>query len=288
VLHGRNPALVLVRISGWGETGCFAGKPGFGTLVEAMAGFAAMNGFADREPVLPPGAMADMVAGTYGAFAGLAALRHAAATGAGQVIDLSLFEPLFSILGPMAASYRLTGSVPRRTGSRSASTAPRNVYRTRDGGWLALSGSMQTMTERLFAAIGRRELIDDPRFCDNAARLRNVEELDRILGDYFGARTLRENLAEMDQFGVTAAPVSDIAALIDSDYFRTRGVVVDGPDADGARPVPMHAVVPRLSETPGAIGRPAPRVGEHTREVLRPLVSRARWRELAAAGVVAP
>ncbi|MGH3505231.1 MAG: CaiB/BaiF CoA transferase family protein, partial [Nocardioidaceae bacterium] len=157
VLHRTNPALVVVRISGWGQTGSRSERPGFGTLIEAMSGLAAMNGFEDREPVLPPGALADMVAGTYGAFAVLAALRHAEQSGRGQVVDLSLFEPLFSVLGPMAAVYQRTGQVPRRTGSRSESSAPRNVYRTSDDGWVALSGSTQTMTVRLFQAIERPE-----------------------------------------------------------------------------------------------------------------------------------
>lgn len=287
-LHRHNPRLVVVRISGWGQTGAFAQKPGFGTLVEAMSGFAAMNGFADREPVLPPGALADMVAGAYGAFAVLAAVRHASSTGAGQVIDLSLFEPLFSILGPMAASYRLTGEVPSRTGSRSHTTAPRGVYQCSDGEWLALSGSMQTMTERLFKTIGRADLIDDPRFCDNAARLRHVEELDAILAGHFGGHTLEENLAEMDQAGVTVAPVSDIGKLLQSEYFASRQVVVDGPDADGPEPVPMHDVVPRMTGTPGRIRTAAPRLGEHNREVLSAVVSDEEWEALRHEGVVEP
>jgi formyl-CoA transferase len=286
VLHRCNDRLVIVRISGWGQTGCFAQKPGFGTLVEAMSGFAAMNGFEDREPVLPPLSLADMVAGTYGAFAVLAALRHSESGNPGQVIDLSLFEPLFSILGPLAASYRLAGKISQRTGSRSQTAAPRNVYRTRDGHWLALSCSMQTMTERLFKAIDRADLIGDSRFLDNAKRLRNIEELDAIIAQYFAARTLEENLRTMDEAGVTVAPVSDITQLLDSDYFRTRGVVVDGPDASGPDPVPMHDVVPRLSGTPGRIRLAAPELGEHNREILGSLISPEKRTELIDKGVV--
>lgn len=281
-----NPRLVITRISGWGQTGSMSSQPGFGTLVEAMSGFAAENGFPDREPVLPPGAMADMVAGTYGAFAVLAALRHATASGQGQIIDLSLFEPLFSILGPMAAVYQRTGRVPQRTGSRSQSSAPRNVYRTKDGGWLALSGSTQAMAERLFAAIGRPELLDDPRFVDNTARLAHVEELDAILGAYFGERTLVDNLEAARAAGVTAAPVMDISGLVDSEFFMTRGVLVDGPDCYGREPVSMHAIVPRFSETPGTIRTSAPELGQHSVDVASEVLSPDQVESLKQKGIL--
>ena len=286
VLLARNPGLVIVRISGWGQSGSMSARPGFGTLVEAMSGLAAMNGFEDREPVLPPGALADMVAGTYGAFAVTMALRHAEATGAGQIIDLSLFEPLFSVLGPLAAVHALTGDVPRRTGSRSRTSAPRNVYLSSDGRYLALSASTQTMTEQLFRAIGRPHLVNDPRFADNTTRLANIEELDAIIGGYFARHTLEDNLAHMHEAGVTVAPVSTIDQLVDSEFFRTRGVLVDGPDALGPDPVPMHAVVPRLSHSPGEIRLPAPRLGQHNEAVLRPLVDESEWKQLVTEGVI--
>ncbi|WGW11470.1 CoA transferase [Saxibacter everestensis] len=281
----RNPKLIVTRISGWGQTGSMSTEPGFGTLIEAMSGLAAMNGFADREPVLPPGALADMISGTYGAFSVLAALRHVEAGGPGQVIDLSLFEPLFSVLGPQAAAYQLTGKVPERTGSRSTSSAPRNVYQAADGQWLALSGSTQTMAERIFRTIGRPELIDDPRFGNNAARLRHVGELDAILGDYFGAHTLEVNLARMRAAGVTVAPVMDIAGLMQTEYFRTRDVVTNGPDADGTNSVPMQAVVPRMGGTPGGIRAPAPALGQHNKDIVTELVPDADWDELNENGV---
>ncbi|HET8601495.1 MAG TPA: CoA transferase [Segeticoccus sp.] len=286
VLHEANPRLVVTRISGWGQTGSMSAQPGFGTLIEAMSGLAAWNGFPDREPVLPPGAMADMVAGTFGAFAVLAALRHAETTGEGQVIDLSLFEPLFSVLGPMAAVYRHTGRVPQRTGSRSQSSSPRNVYRTKDDGWLALSGSTQTMAERLFTAIGRADLLDDPRFADNSARLQHLDELDEVLGGYFGERTLEENLTQMRAAGVTVAPVMDIAGLLETDFFATRGVVVEGAGNPGAGGVAMHQVVPRLSASPGAIRSPAPELGGDTDDVVGEVVDAEELERLREKGVV--
>lgn len=267
-LHAVHPKLIVVRVTGWGQDGPFQHKPGFGSLVEAMSGFAAMNGFADRPPVLPPLAMADMIAGLYGASATLVALRNVEVGGGrGQVIDLPLFDPIFSILGPMAANYKLTGEVNPRVGSRSNTTAPRNVYATRDGGWAALSASTQGMFERLLRAIGRPDVVDDPRFKTNADRVRNVEALDEIVGGWIGARTLDENLAFFEDAGVTVGPVCDIADLVDHPYLSERGILVELPDEEMGS-VPMHTVVPRLSDTPGAIRRPAPKLGEHTVEIL--------------------
>src|SRR6267143_2419603 len=184
-LLARNPKLVVLRISGWGQDGPYRRRPGFGTLIEGMSGFASMNGFADREPVLPPMYLADSVAGLHGASAAMIALREAERKGgAGQVIDLPLLEPLFNILGPQAANLRLTGKVKARTGNRSTTTAPRNAYRTKDGRWVCLSASIQKMAERLFRAIGRPDLIDDPRYATNSERLRHADELDAAIGAF--------------------------------------------------------------------------------------------------------
>lgn len=147
-LLSRNPSLVIVRISGWGQDGPYRDRPGFGTLVEGISGFASMNGFADREPVLPPIYLGDMTAGLYGAMGALAALRQVEVNnGKGQVIDLPLLDPLMAILGPQVANYRLTGKVRKRTGSRSTNSAPRNVYRTRDERWVCLSDRISTRAE---------------------------------------------------------------------------------------------------------------------------------------------
>ncbi len=265
VLWGRNRRLVIARVSGWGQTGSYAEKPAFGTLVEAMSGFAEANGFPDREPVLPPTAQADMIAGTYGAFGVLLALRHAESAGIGQVVDVSLFESLFSTLGPTAAMFTLCGELLGRHGNRSQTTAPRNIYRTHDGGWLALSASAQSMAERLFGAIHRAELAEDERFRDNDARVRNVDELDRILGDHFAARDLADAVREMEGAGVTAGPVANVSSLLGSEFFRTRDVVVEVRDESG-RAVPMHNVVPRLSRTPGSVRTAGPPLGHHAEQ----------------------
>ncbi|MGI9436774.1 MAG: CaiB/BaiF CoA transferase family protein [Geminicoccaceae bacterium] len=267
-LHGRNPGLIIIRVSGWGQTGPYREKPGFGSLIEAMSGFAAMNGFADRPPVLPAFAMADAFAGLYGATAALTALRHVEVGGGrGQVVDLGLFEPIFAVLGPKAADYRLTGKVSPRLGSQCMIQAPRDVYETSDGRYVALSTGTQAMAERLLRAIGRAELIDDPRFRNNSDRLANRDAIEAVVALFIRERSQAENLAHFEKAEVTVGPVCDEADLAEHPYLVEREVLVELPDtAMGS--IPMHNVIPRLSETPGALRRPAPEIGEHNRELL--------------------
>ena len=283
----RNPRLVLVRVSGFGQTGPYAKRPGFGTLVEAMSGFASRNGFEDREPVLPPLAMADMIAGLYGALATVVAVREVELNGgAGQVIDLSLLDAMFSILGPEAAIHRLSGKIRARVGSASESTSPRNVYATKDGGWVAISASTQSMTERLFAAIGRADLNANPRFKSNAERIKRRGEVDAIVGGFIGQRTLAENVAFFEEAGVTAGPVYDIAQFLEDPHVQARGIVVDAPDEEMGQ-TPMHAPVPRLSRTPGVLRTPAPAVGQHNDEIYARIgYSAERRAELRQRGII--
>ena len=263
----RNPKLVLVRVSGFGQTGPYAKRPGFGTLVEAMSGFASRNGFEDREPVLPPLAMADMIAGLSGAMATVIAVRNVEVNGGrGQVIDLSLLESIFSILGPEAAIHKLSRKIRRRVGSASEGTSPRNVYPTSDGGWVAISASTQAMTERLFRAIGRDDLNQNPDFRTNTERVRRREEVDAIVGGFIKQRTLADAIRFFEEAEVTAGPVYDIGQFLEDPHVQERGIVVEAPD-DEMGEVPMHAVVPRLSGTPGPLRFPAPAVGQHNREI---------------------
>jgi formyl-CoA transferase len=270
-LLALNPRLVIVRISGWGQDGPYRRRPGFGTLIEGMSGFAAINGFADREPCLPPMYLADAVAGAFGAAAAMIALREAEKPGGrGQVIDLPLLDPLFTVLGPQAAHYRLTGRVKPRSGSRSNNTAPRNAYRCKDGRYVGLSASTQKMAERTFRAIGRPELADDPRYRTNAERVQHAEELDAIIGAFIAARTQAENVEFFEKAEVTIGPIYDITQILEDPHVIERELLADYPDADMEQ-FPMHPVVPRLSGTPGSIRTPAPRLGEHNREVLKGL-----------------
>jgi crotonobetainyl-CoA:carnitine CoA-transferase CaiB-like acyl-CoA transferase len=286
VLHARNPKLIVVRITGFGQDGPYRDRPGFGTLVEAMSGFAAKNGFGDRPPVLPPLALADMVAGLYGAYAVMIALRVAEQGGNGQVIDLPLLDPIISILGPEAASYHVSGEKPQRTGSRSLTTSPRNVYATKDGRYIAISASIQAMAERVFRAIGKPEMIDDPRFRTNTDRVRNIDECDGAVAAFIAERTLDDAMAVFQAAEVTANPVYEIDQLIADEHIQARGVIVEAPD-DEAGSVLMHNVIPRLSDTPGKLRRPAPTLGQHTGEVLGAIgYSAERIAGLAADGVV--
>jgi crotonobetainyl-CoA:carnitine CoA-transferase CaiB-like acyl-CoA transferase len=233
-----------------------------------MSGFAALNGFGDREPVLPPMQLADCTAGACGAFATLVALRNIETQGGkGQVIDVSLLEPLFAFMGPQAAGYRASGKLRARTGSRSTTAAPRNVYRTRDDKWVCMSASTQAMTERLFRAINRADLNDNPRYRTNADRVRHAEELDAIIGEFIGAKTLAENLEYFDRHEVTVGPVYDISQIMQDPHVIAREMVADYPD-DEMGFVPMHGVTPKLSATPGAVRMRAPKLGEHNAEVL--------------------
>ena len=286
-LHAVNDKLIIVRVSGWGQSGPYKHKPGFGSLVEAMSGFAAMNGFADRPPVLPPLALADMVAGLYGATATMIALRAIEQNGgAGQVIARSLFEPIMAILGPQAANFALNGIVPARTGSRSNTASPRNVYETRDGAFVALSASMQSMAERLFRTMGRPELIDDPRFATNTDRIRHGAEIDAIVADFMRAHDQAELLEIFDKAGVTVGPVLDASGLGSDPYICGREALIALPD-DEMGQLPMHNVTPRLSGTPGAIRTPAPQLGEHTAEILAQLgITPEAQTALKAGGIV--
>ena len=267
-LMEMNPGLVIVRVSGWGQTGPYAHKPGFGSLIEGMSGFAAMTGFPDREPLLPPLALADMVAGLAGYGAVLAALRaRDRGLARGQIVDLSLFEPLFSILGPMATAHAIDGSVPKRSGNWGDVAAPRNVYECADGGYVTMSATMQSMWEKLAVAIGRPDLVEDPRFLTNPDRVQNREELEAIVSAFFAQRTEAENLAYFEERGITVGSICNIADLIKHPYIQGRQVVRTYADPDHGS-LPMHAPFPRLSETPATVRAPAPVRGQNSDEIL--------------------
>src|SRR5580692_6315249 len=287
VLHRQNPRLIILRVSGWGQDGPYRDRPGFGTLVESMSGYASRTGFPDREPALPPTALADMVAGLYGAFAVMVALRQVEVKGGGgQVIDLPLLDPLFSFIATEAAIYRLTGTVPERTGSRSETTSPRNVFRTKDGRYIGISASIQAMAERLFRAIGREDMISDPRFHNNTARVKNAAECEAPIVEFIGARTLDENMTLFEAAEVTASPVYDIDQFLADPHVGARGIVVDVPDTQTGS-LTMHNIIPRLGDTPGRLRTPAPEIGEHTAEILGQLgVDAAELDALAREGIV--
>jgi crotonobetainyl-CoA:carnitine CoA-transferase CaiB-like acyl-CoA transferase len=268
-LLARNPDLIAVRISGFGQTGPYAQYPGFGTLIEAMSGFADRTGFPDREPVLPPLALADMVAGIYGASSTMMALyARQAGTARGQVIDLSLLEPMFSVLGPEAAIHAVTGKVKQRVGSASNTASPRNVYKCRDGKYLALSGSTPAVARRIFEIIGRAEMNDDPRFASNSDRVKHRALVDEAIGAWFATRDSHEALETMRRAGATVGPSYNIADAMGDPHFAEREIIVAAED-DTFGQLPMHDIVPKMSATPGVWRLPAPELGQHSMDVLR-------------------
>jgi crotonobetainyl-CoA:carnitine CoA-transferase CaiB-like acyl-CoA transferase len=227
-----------------------------------------------------------MVSGLYGAYAVMVALRVVERGGRGQVVDLPLLEPMISVLGPDAATYRVSGEKPRRTGSRSLTTSPRNVYGTSDGRFIAISASIQAMAERLFRAIGRPDMIEDARFRTNTDRVRNIDACDGIVAAWIAERTLADNMAVFEAAEVTATPIYEIDQLLDDPHVQARGVIVEAPD-DEAGSVLMHNIIPRLSETPGRLRSAAPSLGQHTRSILESIgYDAARLALLAAEGVI--
>ena len=262
----RNPRLVVLRISGFGQTGPYRHRPGFGTIAEAMSGLVAITGFPDSPPLVPAIPLADEVAGLTGALAVVAAIHHRAGSGRGQIIDVSLYEPLFRLLIPHVTQYAAHGILAQRAGNEFPDAAPRNLYRAGDGTWIALSATSQRIFERLAAAIGRPDLLDDPRFRDNAARVAHRKELDAVIGEWMGARTQEEILARLEESGAVAGPVYDMARILTDPHYAAREDVITVRDRELGE-MRMVGVVPKFSETPGAVTHPGPKLGEDNREI---------------------
>ena len=266
-LAAINQGLIMARISGFGQTGPYSGRPGFGTVAEAMSGYAYTNGFPDRPPSLPSFAMGDGVCALYGTVATLAALRHReVAGGSGQMIDLSLVEPLFAFLGPQALVYDQLGIVQERIGNSTTWTSPRNAYMTRDNRWVAISASSQSVAERLVRLVGREDLLTEPWFADHTGRAEHADELDQIIGGWIGERTEAEVLEAFEQAEAAVGPVYSIADIFEDEQFRARGTVtqVEHPTLG---PVQTPTVVPFLSETPGTVRHFGGETGEHNRSI---------------------
>ena len=267
-LSAIRPELILVRMSGFGQSGPYRDRPGFGTLAEAMSGFAHITGEADGPPTLPQFPLADSVAALNAAMGVMIALyeRDVKGSGRGQVLDVSLLEPLFSMLGIYVVEYDQLGLIARRQGNRTSS-APRNTYRTKDGRFVAIAASTQSIAARAFAAIGRPTLLEDPRFATNRARLANVEEVDAIVGAWVAERTQAEVIEVMTAAQVAVAPVLHAGDLAEDPHLVERGTVVSIDD-DELGAVRMPDVQPRLTRTPGRIRNAGPPMGASTDEIL--------------------
>lgn len=268
-LRERNADLVLLRMSGFGQTGRYSQRPGFGTLAEAMSGFAAITGQPDGPPTLPSIALADGVAGLASAALVLAAIFNIHANrGHGQVIDISLIEPLFWILGPQPTVLDQLGLIQTRTGNRTAFTALRNAYETSDGKWVAISASTATIAERVLTVVGAAHLLADPRFASDNRRLENAEHLDRIVSHWIASKTRDEVLARFADAQAAAAPVYNIADIVADPYFWEREALVVAHDEE-LGPILMQGIIGHFSETPGRIRWPGARRGAHTDHILR-------------------
>ena len=264
-----NKDLVILRISGWGQTGIYKDAPGFGSLVEGMSGFASMTGEPNQKPLLPPLALADMVAGLTGFGAILMAIIASKKNQiGGQVIDLSLFEPLFSILGPWAASYKISGKIPPRMGNRSNVAAPRGIYKTKDNKFVSLSASMQSMWEKLAITIGAEELIKDPRFITNSDRLSSQDDLDDVISNFIKKFDRDPLLKVFSKEGITVGPVLDISEIIEHPYILDRNILIEHHNNEYGN-ILMHQAFPRLSKTPGKVKSSAPSIGENTNNILK-------------------
>ena len=264
-----NKNIIILRISGWGQTGLYKDAPGFGSLVEGMSGFASMNGEEGKGPLLPPLALADMVAGLTGFGAILMAILVSKRDNVGgQVIDLSLFEPLFSILGPWAASYQISGQVPPRMGNRSNVAAPRGIYKTRDNKFVSLSASMQSMWEKLAITIDAKELINDKRFITNTDRMNNQDDLDDVISKFILRYNRDDLLGIFSKEGITVGPVLDISEIIENPYVIDRNILINQVNSEFGN-ILMHQAFPRLSKTPGKVTSSAPSVGENTSDILK-------------------
>ncbi|MEV0739828.1 CoA transferase [Streptomyces sp. NPDC050549] len=269
-LSAANPKLVLARVTAFGQFGPYAHRPGFGTLAEAMSGFAAITGEPDAPPTLPPFGLADSIAGLATAYAVMTALAARDRTGEGQVVDMAIIEPILTALGPQPLWYDQLGHVQPRTGNRSQNNAPRNTYRTVDGSWVAVSTSAQSIAERVMRLVGHPELIDEPWFATGADRARHSDVLDAAVGDWIAQRTRTEVLAAFEKAEAAVAPIQDVRDVMTDPQYQALDTIttVDDPELG---PLRMQNVLFRLSATPGAIRWPGRPHGADTGTVLTEL-----------------
>jgi len=252
-LRERNPGLVLVRLTGFGQDGPYARRPGFGTLAEAMSGFAHLTGEADGPPTLPAFGLADSICGIAASSAVMMALWHRDTRGgAGQVIDISILEPIMTAVGPSPTVYDQLGVVEQRHGNQSANNAPRNTYRTSDGSWVAVSTSAQRIAERVLRLVGHPEVISEPWFASGRGRVAHADLLDQLVGDGIAARTRAEVLAAFEEAGAAIAPVYSARDVVEDPHIRETGMITEVDDPD-LGPMLMHNVMWRMSATPGRI-----------------------------------
>jgi len=268
VLSKGNPKLILVRISGYGQSGPYRERPGFAAIAEAVGGLRYVTGFPDRPPVRPNLSIGDTLASLHGVIGALLALHHLKSGGTGQVIDVALYESVFNVMESLLPEYDADGTVRERSGSSLPGIAPSNLYPCRDGSYVLIAGNADSLYRRLMSAIGREDLRDDPALAKNDGRAAQMDRIDAAIGAWTAERTQDEVLAAMEAAEVPAGRIYSAADIAGDPHFAARGMLVDSVAGDG-EPLRQPGVVPKLSATPGAIRSAAPRLGEHTGEVLR-------------------
>ncbi len=268
VLQAINPGLIVLRVTGFGQTGPNHKRPGFGTIAEAYAGYVHISGEPGGPPLLPGFGLADSTTGLMAAYLASIALHEKRRSGRGQVIDLALYETLLTLLGPQVVNYDQLGIIQERAGSRLPFTAPRNIYRTRDGKFISVGGSAQSIFERICAALEIPKVVKDPRFTDNRARLKNVDALDDVLQAAISRFDREELMRRFIELEAAISPVNNVEDVLRDEHVLARENIVSIPDEELGAPLRMQNVVGKLSRTPGVIRHTGPRIGEHNREVL--------------------
>jgi len=264
-----NPGLIMLKVTGFGQTGPYAQRPGFGTLAEAYSGYVYVTGYPDRPPLLPGFGLGDTSTGLMGAFLAMVAIfERRTRGGPGQVIDLSLYETLYHLLGPQVINHDQLGLVQERMASRLPFVAPRNTYRTRDGRWVVIAGSNQSIFENICRALDAPELIADPRFATNRERIENAEALDERLQAAVERLDAAELARRFEDFDAGFAPIYSVADTFADPHFQERAILAEVEDAELGGRVRMQNVAGRLSRTPGSVRSAGPRLGEHNREIL--------------------
>jgi crotonobetainyl-CoA:carnitine CoA-transferase CaiB-like acyl-CoA transferase len=268
VLLELNPRLILLRLTGFGQVGPYSKRPGFGTLAEAMSGFAHMTGAAEGPPTLPSFGLADGICGIAASSAVLMALRHRDVnSGVGQVIDLNILEPIMAVMGPAPTVYQQTGVIEGRHGNRSTNSAPRNTYRTKDDSWVAVSASAQQIANRVMRLVGHPELIDEPWFATGQGRSEHVELIDQYVGEWIAARSRDEVLRAFTEAEAAIAPIYDARDIVEDVHIRQTEMLTEVPDGE-LGPVLMHNVMWRMSQSPGRIRFTGRSLGADTDEIL--------------------
>ena len=267
-LQNINPKLVMVRVTGFGQTGPYKNRPGFGTIAEAFSGFASVTGEADGPPTLPNFGLADGIAAAYGTFATMFALYHRDAKGGnGQYIDLSIYEPLFQVLGPQPLQFDQLGIIQERLGNRSKNNAPRNTYRTRDGHWVAISTNTPAIVKRVMTLCGGKVAAEDPRFQTPQDRVAHIDEVDGIVAEWIGRHNLQVVLKEFEKAEAAIGPAYNIGQIFQDPQYQARGDIIEVSDED-LGPIKMTNAFPFMSETPAEIRHAGPRKGQHNRDIL--------------------